>query len=234
MFGGDLPSHTRVSIRCIAQTLKNSSTRTSITIIRPVISSKRRIITVMISPKISRGTAITYCVEIRETYLYTIGLIHFIVAYFTPRIAHFKHIHPLQVLLDKRFFGDVPGSRIGGKETKLMTRSKVFWTSIAKVKVQEITIVPVVGNTTGQPLMTERKRIDDFFTDFLCSHFGVLRVFQCSVQHMSFEIAGILKFRFKIFFALSTIAWSLIHHLLFLLAGEVDGTVILSITVSTP
>ena len=66
-----------------------------------------------------------------------------VTTYLTIRITKLKHIHPFQILLNNRFFRNIPCKRKSREKTKTVAFGKVFTSIIAKIKINKITIIPI-------------------------------------------------------------------------------------------
>ena len=58
------------------------------------------------------------------------------------------------MFFDKRFFRNIPCKRKSREKTKTVAFGKVFTSIIAKIKINKITIIPIVSYTSGQILIT--------------------------------------------------------------------------------
>ena len=75
---------------------------------------------------------------------------HIIIPHLTMRITNLEHVQPRSHLLNDRFFTNIPRHRPCREKAPTMSVGKVLGTIITKVIIQEITILIIIGELTGQ------------------------------------------------------------------------------------
>ena len=84
-------------------------------------------------------------------------------------------------------FRYVPSQRKGWEKAKAMSVGKILRTVVTEVEIYEITIVPVVVDTSRQSHVPFGNTIFYIRTNINCSPISILSIFQYTTHMMRFE-----------------------------------------------
>ncbi len=86
---------------------------------------------------------------------------------------------------------------IAGKNPETMVFVEILRTVVSEIKINKITIIPVIAETSGYSLITIRNTILQVCTYILSKNLRSLRILQYTSNMMSFESTTIVQFPFK-------------------------------------
>ena len=172
-----------------------------------------------------------YRIQIGETDSF-ITFIQSIISCLSIRITDFQHIQPFSGnLFHEWFLSQVPCTGDSREESETMVFVEILRTVVSEIKINKITIIPVIAETSGYSLITIRNTILQVCTYILSKNLRSLRILQYTSNMMSFESTTIVQFPFKELSLFSFRIGRLRHHFLVSDFREIQCSVRLTITV---